>query len=88
MPPLSGWVYSQLLAFDTTATLSFNAAGIYAEMSSHQRREVVRVAGLLVPWLLAMIGECSKARRGKCARIGESDQRQMLLPPMRGQAEP
>jgi hypothetical protein len=96
MPPLSQWVRSQLLAFDTTGTLSLNAADIFAQMSRDERRDVARVARLLLPWLQAMIDASRKVQRvnkrtmsqaAKAARIAEteSDQRQMVLPAMRGQ---
>lgn len=81
MPPLFEWVHSQVLAFDNTGTLSSNATDIYAQMSRDQRRDVARVARLLIPWLQTMIGECRKIHKAARAdKIGESERGQMRLP--------
>jgi hypothetical protein len=83
MPPLFEWVYRQVLAFDNTGTLSSNATDIYAQMSRDQRRDVARVARLLIPWLQTMIGECRKVHKATRAdKISESDRQQMPLPGM------
>ena len=96
MPPLAQWVTLRLVEFETTGALASNAAELTHRMSPNERRSVTRVARLLVPWLQAMIEECPKAHRAnkrttpqaaKAARIVESDQRQMVLPAMRGQHE-
>jgi hypothetical protein len=82
-PPIPQWVWRQLLEFDTTGTLSFDAAEVLVQMSRNERRDVARVAKLLIPWLQTLIGECRKVHKAARAdKISESDRQQMPLPGM------
>jgi hypothetical protein len=80
-PPIAPWVWGHLLEFDATGALSHDAAEIFAQMSRDERRDVARVAKLLIPWLQTMIGECRKVHKvAKADKIAESDRQQMPLP--------
>lgn len=87
-PPIPRWVWGHLLEFDTTAALSLDAAEIFAQMSRDERRDVARVAKLLIPWLQTMIGECRKVQKvAKADKIAESDRQQMPLPGIKREQE-
>jgi len=80
-PPIPQWVCRHLLEFDTSGALSFDAAEILVRMSPAERRDVTRVAKLLIPWLQTMIGESRKVQKAaRTDKIAESDRRQMPLP--------
>jgi len=80
-PPIHQWVRKQLLDFDTTGALSLDPAKILAQMSPDERRDVYRVAKLVIPWLQSMIGECKKVQKAaRTDKMAQSDRRQMPLP--------
>jgi hypothetical protein len=82
-PPIPQWVWRQLLEFDTSGVLAHDAAEILVQMSRDERRDVARVAKLLIPWIQALIGECRKVHKATRAdKIAESDRQQMPLPGM------
>jgi ParB-like chromosome segregation protein Spo0J len=87
-PPIPRWVWGHLLEFDTTGALSHDAAEILAQMSRDERRDVARVAKLLIPWLQTMIGECRKVHKAARAdKIAEGDRQQMPLPGIKREQE-
>lgn len=87
-PPIPRWVWGHLLEFDKTGALSLDAAEILAQMSRDERRDVARVAKLLIPWLQTMIGECRKVHKAARAdKIVESDRQQIPLPGIKREQE-
>ena len=87
-PPIPQWVWGHLLELETTGALSLDAAEILAQMSGDQRRDVARVAKLIIPWLQTMIGECRKVHKAaRPDKIAETDRQQMPLPGIKREQE-